>query len=294
MKKGLILALITAIISGFSVFANGLFVTKVDPVMFAFSRNLLVAIIFTFGILFSHYKMELMRLTKSSWIKLGLIGLVGGGLPFALFFSGLAMIGSNTANIINKSLFLWVAILAVTLLKERLHWISVIGYGIVFFGIFWGTKITFSSGLIMVLGATILWAIEHVVAKRTLKNISPVIVSWARMVFGIPVLGFVSLFFGKPLPVMSQSIIISLIVSSVLLSLYMLSWYSAIKYVKVSLVSSVLVLAPVITIMLTSLVKSKPVSGDQVNLTVSTVIGVSLIIIASYLRFTKSPLRYGV
>jgi drug/metabolite transporter (DMT)-like permease len=294
MKKGLKLAFLTSIISGISVFTNGLFITQVDPFIFALLRNLAVAIILSLYISLSAKKIEIKNLSKSNWLNLILVGLVGGGLPFALFFSGLAQIGSSAANIINKSLFLWVAVLAIIFLKERLHWLSIIGYGVLFSALFWGTKISISVGLLLVLGATVFWAIEHIIAKIILKDISPLILCWARMVFGLPALGVVWLVYGKILPVMTYGLVMSLIVSSLLLILYMLTWYSAIKNTRVSLVSSVLVLAPLVTIILNSLLKSKYIFGEQIFFIILSMVGVSFIILPGIFKSKKGEESYGV
>jgi drug/metabolite transporter (DMT)-like permease len=223
-----------------------------------------------------------------------LIGLVGGGIPFALFFNGLSLIGSTTANIINKSLFLWVAVLAVTLLKEKLHWVSVIGYGILFFALFWGSKITISGGLLLVLAATLFWAVEHVIAKITLKNVSPLVVSWSRMIFGLPVLAIISLFTGKTQIGLTQPVFLSLLVSAGFLIIYMLSWYSSIKAASVSLVASVLVLAPVITLILNTLVNHKPLQIPNLITSGLTILGIFLIVIPGIRKSASRKLPYGV
>ena len=49
-------------------------------------------------------------------------------MPFVLFFEGLARASSTQAAFLNKTLVLWVALLAVVILKERLqvwHWIAI-------------------------------------------------------------------------------------------------------------------------------------------------------------------------
>ena len=120
MKKGIYLALFTAVISGFSVFANSIFVATTDPLIFALVRNALVAIMITMILWQTNRLRSLPSLTKKQWLQLVGIGAIGGGIPFALFFSGLSMIGPTNGNILHKTLFLWVALLALPILKERL------------------------------------------------------------------------------------------------------------------------------------------------------------------------------
>ncbi len=58
--------------------------------------------------------------TASQWRRLGLIGVIGGGVPFLLFFEGLARASSGQAAFIHKTLLVWVALLAVPFLAERI------------------------------------------------------------------------------------------------------------------------------------------------------------------------------
>src|SRR3989338_10727572 len=128
MKKGIYLALITAIISGFSIFTSKIFVTKLDPLVFTTLKNLFVAVILSFMILNKSYIQSLLKLNRKDVLRLILIGLIGGGIPFALFFTGLSMTSAATGAIIHKTLFIWVAILAYFFLKERLKSVQIIGY----------------------------------------------------------------------------------------------------------------------------------------------------------------------
>ena len=92
MSKGIKLALVTAIISGLSVAANGLFVTGFNPLQFSFMRNLMVLVILSIYILASGTGKLLKKLSKKNWFELFLVGTVGGGIPFILFFTGLSMV----------------------------------------------------------------------------------------------------------------------------------------------------------------------------------------------------------
>ena len=51
-----------------------------------------------------------------------MIGVIGGSVPFILFFNGLAMASAPSAAFIHKTLFVWVVLLAVPFLGERLGW----------------------------------------------------------------------------------------------------------------------------------------------------------------------------
>ena len=62
------------------------------------------------------------RLPQHRRHRLGVlaIAVIGGSVPFVLFFEGLARAEATQAAFIQKTLVVWVAILAVPLLRERL------------------------------------------------------------------------------------------------------------------------------------------------------------------------------
>ena len=51
------------------------------------------------------------------------------GIAFLLFFSGLAMASAPTAAFIHKTMFIWVALMAVPFLGERLGLVPVAALG---------------------------------------------------------------------------------------------------------------------------------------------------------------------
>ncbi|MBT4175080.1 EamA family transporter, partial [archaeon] len=90
-KRGILLVLLTAIISGFSIFINKLGVQGIDPYIFTFLKNTLVAVfLFSIIILAYQYK-KLKQLKLKQWFQLALVGLLGGSIPFLLFFKGLTL-----------------------------------------------------------------------------------------------------------------------------------------------------------------------------------------------------------
>ena len=118
---GIALALATAIISGFSVYLNGRFVKLFDdPTLLAAVRNGLVGLALVGIAVGAGTLPAIRRLSGRERMGLLAIGIIGGGIPFALFFEGLALSSSPAAAVIHKTLFLWVAVLAVPFLGERL------------------------------------------------------------------------------------------------------------------------------------------------------------------------------
>ncbi|MBU1149170.1 DMT family transporter, partial [Patescibacteria group bacterium] len=86
INKGILLIFSTAVISGVSIFINKFGVKMNSPFLFAGLKNLIVGIFFialTLGV--SRFK-EFRQLNRNNWLSLLAIGLIGGAIPFLLFF----------------------------------------------------------------------------------------------------------------------------------------------------------------------------------------------------------------
>lgn len=183
------------------MFVNKLAVTGIsDPVLFAGAKNLIVGVILIGVLLALGKRHEVAALTKPQWTKLAAVGVIGGSLPFALFFSGLSQIPAVNGAILHKTLFIFVAILAAVFLRERLSALQWLGVAALFVanllvGGFSGFSDSFAELLVLV--ATVLWAIENVIAKKVLSEVSSVVVASARMVIGGGVLAVFLLASGR-------------------------------------------------------------------------------------------------
>src|SRR3989344_9666693 len=117
-KRGLIFALFTALVSGFSMFINKFGIKETDPYVFTGVKNIIVALFLLSALfLLKDYK-ELASLSKKQWLKLCAIGLIGGSVPFLFFFKGLSMTSAAMGSLIQKMMFIFVAFLAIAFLKE--------------------------------------------------------------------------------------------------------------------------------------------------------------------------------
>ncbi|MBU2638592.1 MAG: DMT family transporter [Nanoarchaeota archaeon] len=254
-KKGILLVFLTAVISGFSIFINKFGVKGINPYVFTFSKNIVVALLlFSIILAFKEIK-ALKKLKKSQWLNLALVGLIGGSIPFLLFFKGISIISSANAAFIHKLMFLFVAVLAVAFLKERLNKKFLIAAALLLAGNFLLLKFTWTGigvGEVLVLIATLFWAGENVLSKHLLQTISPRIVAFGRMFFGSLFI-FLFLFASgniAPLASMGAGHWIWVLVTSVLLFGYVITWYTGLKYVDVSVAASVLLVGSVITALL--------------------------------------------
>lgn len=256
---GIALALMTAVISGISVFLNGRFVKLFDdPTLLAAVRNGLVGLLLVGLAVGSGGLRELRRLDRMQLVGLLAVGVIGGGISFALFFNGLAASSSPAAAIIHKTLFVWVAALAIPLLGERVGVLQVASLVLLLAG----TIVLAPAGSIgagvgeaMVVAATLLWSVEVIVAKRLLRGGVPVsVVAAARMAIGAAALFTVVGATGDLSGVLafgaSQWLFIA--VTAALLTGYVLTWFGALRRAPATSVTSVLVLGAVVTTILQS------------------------------------------
>jgi drug/metabolite transporter (DMT)-like permease len=283
-EKGLLLAMGTAVISGVAVFANGLVVKGIDPLVHTTVKNVMVGIIVVGLLLGTGRWRETRRLSRKQGLRLGLIALVGGSISFALFFAGLKIIGAASGALIHKTLVIWVALLAVPLLKEKVSLKMMVGIGLLYGASFLAGGEIKSVGLghMMVLGATLLWAVENVMAKKVLDGVSPDLVVAARMGGGAVILMGMTLLSGKlPLVYMlTGQQWLMLLGVAILLFGYVATWYRALKYLPATLTASVLVGATVITSLLQSLLITKALSFETVGQSVLIVTGIYVVIMA--------------
>ena len=186
---GIALALATAIISGFSVYLNGRFVKLFDdPTLLAAVRNGLVGLVLVGIAVGAGTLPAIRRLSGRERLGLLAIGIIGGGIPFALFFEGLALSSSPAAAVIHKTLFLWVAVLAVPLLGERLGPLPIAALVLLLTGTVMlapAGSIGSGPGELMILAATWCWAVEVVIARWLLRGRVPAsLAAAARMTIG--------------------------------------------------------------------------------------------------------------
>ena len=293
-----ILALAAAFISGVSIFVNKFAISVMkDPILFATLKNSLVAVFIIGVVLVFRRWNEIRSLTKRQWFKLFAIGIVGGALPLALFFTGLAQTSAVNGAMIHKTLFLWVAFLAIPFLKEKMVWQQWVGIVAVFIGnLFIGgfTGFKFNMGEAMIFAATILWAVENIIAKKALIDISSVTVSAARMVIGsILLIGYIALF-GSFAPVftLTSSQWGWIVLTGVFLAGYVMAWYAALSRAPATFVATLLVPATLITnILSATFITHILVSRDLAS---AFLYGVGIFILILFTNKTANGRRFAV
>jgi len=286
MKNKLNLIILTAIISGVSIFVNSFGLSFNNPYIFTFIKNFVVAVfLFSLILLFKEYS-QLKKISKKNWLKLSLIGLIGGSVPFLMFFKGLTLTSSAKGAFIHKTMFLYVAIFAYFFLKEKLSWKSALAGITLIIGNLLFLKLTwspFNYGDLLILGATILWAAENTLSKHILKNISPSVVGFSRMFFGSIFIMIFLVATGNfsDLYVLTGQQFMWAIIPSIFLALYVLTWYNGIKHVNLTTATAILSLGSPITTLLNVFYKGVALSLVQTTGMIFIVVSVIVFVVFS-------------
>lgn len=284
ISQGIFFALVTAAISGFAIFYNKLvLVAGIDSLIFNILKNggaamVLSVLVFTS----SKNKKSIVAVFPRQWRNLLLIGLVGGSVPFFLFFEGLRTVSAPHAAIIHKTLFVWVAIMALPLLQEKLSLVQIIGYLFIVYGNFvlgGFSGFHMGRGEWMILTATLLWAGETIIAKKILPDTGSLLLGWGRMFFGTIFLVIFALLQGRLGLFASIEVghITAIGGSILLLTSYVMSWYFALRSAPAVIVTSVLVLSTPITTLLSALFITQTLSSPQLTSTLFMTAGVAMV-----------------
>lgn len=282
-NRALVLAFITAIMSGFAVFINKFGITNWhDSDVYTTAKNIIATFFLGVCVMAWVARKDIVALTRKQFCKLALIGIIGGSVPFVLFFKGLSMIPATQAAFIHKTLFVWVALLAIIFLKEKLTIVQWLGIGVMMAGVVllggpqawsWG------MGMWLVLGATLLWSVETIVAKQVLRDVPALIVGCARMGIGAGILLVYLMIVGKigTLVPTTWEQVGWVVITGMILFGYVATWYAALKRLPATVASTILVLAFPVTVVLQN-ISSGMWTGTGVLYLVLFLIGIGLFI----------------
>ena len=279
---GIALAFVAACISGFSVFLNSFAVREFgDPTLYTTAKNLVAAAIVLgaavcLGAARSPWGLVFPRTAREK-VGLLVVGVVGGGFAFALFFQGLAQTSSTSAAFIQKTLVIWVAVLAVAFLRERFTLFHVAAIALLVGGQSVAAggfgPIALDRGEVMVLIATLLWSVEIVIVKSLLRGLSPLTVALGRLGIGVVVLSAILIATGGT----AQLAFVPLQgwlwvgLTGVVLSGYVVVWYLALKHVGAIDVTAVLVFGAVITAVLGAGIRGTSLAPTALGLALITI-----------------------
>ena len=292
MKKetiGTILAVLTAIISGVSIPANKVFIVNLDPIVFTAIRSIIIGVVF---LALAYYLNKSQKSKKKfisvSWKYLVAIAVIGGAAAFWLYFTGLKLTTAGHAAFLHKTLPMYVAVLAFIFLKEKIGKkylaamvLMLIGTIAIYFTQISPAELWLNPqfGDVLVISATVLWAVENVIARKAMKSGEHnFIVSFSRMFFGGLILFGVMILLGRTdaLMTLTNVQLMNIGISTALLFAYVLFFYWSLRYINASKAAAMLLLAPVISLLLGVLFLSEPAPLLQLA-------GSAVILIGAYL-----------
>ncbi|MEK6953486.1 MAG: DMT family transporter [Candidatus Micrarchaeota archaeon] len=286
-SKGVFFAFLTALISGASVFVNGFVVKGFDPFVFTTLKNFGAAIFIVAAIFLFREMGNLRKLTLSQWKWLAIIGIIGGSIPFLMFFSGLSMIPAVKGSFLFRLLFIFSAVFAAIMLKERPSRNAIIGAAIFLIGNMFllgglDSLLSFGIGEMLVLGATVIWGFEYVLSKWVMQKtgLEPRMIAFGRMLIGTIVLfAFIGIA-GKADYIATLTTIHWgwVAITSGFLFLFVSSWYSALKWAKATTATAILALGGPITTSLSYLFLGKAPSMNDAYGLLLIVAGVAVLV----------------
>jgi drug/metabolite transporter (DMT)-like permease len=293
--KGLLLAFGTALVSGVAVYANSHGVSRFsDATVYTTAKNSvagMLLVVLAVSLLAARGGRPERPRTKRQWAGVVAVATVGGSVPFVLFFEGLSRAEATQAALIHKTLVVWVALLAVPLLGERIGPPHVLAIGTLLAGQAWlanepGT-IVFGSGEAMILAATLLWSAEVILVKRLLGSLASPTLAVARMGLGTLLLLAWLAVSGRAgdLWALSADQWSWALLTGALLAGYVATWYAALSRAQAVDVTAVLVFGAVVTAMLARV--GDGASLDALGLAVIT-FGTALSVLAA-LRARQRP-----
>ncbi len=283
---GVVVAGMTALISGLSVFVNSYGVHSVAaPSVYTTAKNLVATFILAASavvawslgrrragsaarrfVTVAHTSQlsQSSRTAPKSWriwgparlAGLAYVGIVGGGIAFILFFDGLADTTATPAAFWRDTLVIWVAVLALPFLRERVTWWNAVAIAVLVAGqvaIAGGVgHLAADRGEVLVLGATLLWAVEVIVARSLLRDMAPAAIALVRM--GIGALALITYLFATHtlhvLASLDATQVGWVLLTGLLLGAYVGTWMTALARARAVDVTSVLVGSALVTALL--------------------------------------------
>jgi drug/metabolite transporter (DMT)-like permease len=257
-RDGLVLALAAALVSGVAVYVNGLAVRHFpSPTVYTTGKNLVAGSILLAAAVAHRRWTDRWAMppttARSHPGALAAVALIGGAVPFVLFFEGLASASSTDAAFIHKTLIVWAVILAVVVLGERIGAVHLIAIALLVLGhaaLAGGVgALRIGTGELMILAATLCWAVELIIVKRLLSDLAPTTIAAVRLGGGSAVLliWVVASGAASELTGLTAAQWSWLALTGPILATFVTVWFAALARARVIDVTAVLVLGAVVT-----------------------------------------------
>lgn len=183
------LAALAAVISGFSIYVNSFGVRVLpDSTLYTTLKNGVAGVLLLVPVLLlARCRAELRTVSGREAAWLLTLAVVGGSVPYVLFFRGLQLTTASTGSLLNHAQFLVVAALAIPVLKERITGLAWLGLALLAAGTLAGSDLgafRLNEGALLVLASTVLFAAGVVLTRRLLAGLSAELVMAAKMSAG--------------------------------------------------------------------------------------------------------------
>jgi drug/metabolite transporter (DMT)-like permease len=298
-RVGYYFAALNAIISGFAIYINTLGVKMFhSSTLYTTMKNSVVGIALLIPFFFiAANRAQIKRLTARQWGLLALIAITGGSVAYALNFRGLQLSNAVMGSLTDHTQFLMVAALAAIFLRERFGVWVWLALGVLFVGLSLGVSVNqvrWSAGVPLLLGAALLFALDFVIIKYTLKDVS----TWTVMLFkmgggalilvGIVVAGSVLPTFGsfvaagkavKEFGTLNTTQWGFVIVTGLILLAFTITSIMGLRYASATGVTAISAASPIITTALVVVAQGAPVAPVRL-------LGLGLILAAAVATFT--------
>ncbi len=192
-RVGYALAVLYAVISGVAIYVNKQGVSTFhNSTLYTALKNAVVGVaVLVPWLILPRARRELTRLRGQEWGLLLVVALIGGSVAYALQFRGLQISTAVTASLTDHVQFLFVAIFAFFLLRERFNpaiWLALV---VLFVGLSFGISVKavrLDAGVPLLLAATLMLALDFVVIKYLLRTVSMLTIMVFKMSLGAALL----------------------------------------------------------------------------------------------------------
>lgn len=279
-RLGYTFAALNAVISGVAIYVNSIGVkTFSDSILYTALKNAVVGVCVLVPLLaLSGARTEVRRLNRREWGLLLLVALIGGSVAYALNFRGLRISTPVTAALVDHTQFLFVALFAAVLLRERFGaaiWVALI---VLFVGLSFGVSVNavrVDAGLLFLVGATLLFAFDFIVIKYLLRTVSMLTVMVFKMSVGAALLLLYEAATGRLGAVthLSGTQWGFVLVTGLILLAFTITSIAGLRHASATAVIAIGAGSPIVTTLLVLLNRQKPIAP-------ATLFGLALVLVA--------------
>lgn len=195
----------------------------------------------------------------------------------------LNLMGSGRAAVLAYTMPLWVALLSLFFLDERLtirHAVAV-GLGAAGIGLLFGSRESSAVGVILMLGAAVSWAVAVILMKRIAWNIPNLtFVAWTLFVGALPVVPVAIVAELSNLKPISSGVIVATIFMILgPTTFFYVAWFRIIILLPAVVATVGMLLSPVISVISGMLFLGEPVGWREVGALLSVCLAMALVLV---------------